>query len=55
MVVEGVEHDLDRIVGEDVFAATETGPNFFGFAVEANENRVEVLVVVSEVDNRALG
>jgi len=40
---------------KNVLAAAEPGTDLFWLRVEAKENRVEVLLVVSEVDNRSLG
>jgi len=48
--MEGVENDLDCVVVEDVFAPGKPSANFLGLAVEAHEDRVKILVVISQVD-----
>src|SRR5579885_1993252 len=49
-VVERVEHDLDGIIGENVFAPRHAGADLVGVAVPGDEGRVEVVLVVGEVD-----
>ena len=48
--MERIEHDLDRVVVEDILAPGKPGANFSGLAVEAHEDRVKILVVISQVD-----
>jgi hypothetical protein len=48
--MERIEHDLDRVVVEDVLAPGKPGANFLGLAVEAYEDSVKILVVISQVD-----
>ncbi len=52
--MERIEHDLDRVVVEDVLAPGKPGANFLGLAVEAHEDGVKILVVISQVHFRAL-
>ena len=49
MVMKGVEHDLDGVVVEDILAPRKPGANLLGLVVEAHENGVKILVVVSQV------
>src|SRR5581483_10510608 len=55
MVVEGVEHNLDGIVVEDVFPPRQPGTQFSGIGIETNEDRVEIFFVVPEINVGALG
>src|SRR4030081_2364251 len=48
--MERIEHDLDRVVVQDVLAPGKPGTNFPGLAVEAHEDSVKILVVISQVD-----
>src|SRR6266853_5955008 len=48
--MERIEHDLDRIVVEDVLAPGKPGANFLGLSVEAHEDGVKILVIISQVD-----
>src|ERR1700692_3531486 len=52
--MERIEHDLDRVVVEDVLAPGKPGANFLGLAVEADEDRVKILVVIPQVHFRPL-
>src|ERR1700687_2305507 len=52
--MERIEHDLDRVVVEDVLAPGKPGANFPGLAVEAYEDSVKILVVISQVHSRPL-
>ena len=49
MIVECVEHDLDRVVVEDVLATRKPGADFIWFRVKADEDDIEVVPVIAEV------
>src|SRR6267143_1428505 len=49
-VVEGVDHDLGRIVGEDIFAARHARTDLLRLLVPAYENSVEVALVIGEIN-----
>ena len=53
-IMKGVEHDLDLIVVEDVFAARHASADFAGI-IEAHEDDVEILLVIAEVGIGGLG
>ena len=50
MIVEGVEHDLDGVVIDDVFAPGKPGANLLRFSIKTDENGIQVLSVVAKVD-----
>jgi hypothetical protein len=49
MVVEGVQHQLNRVIIEHVFPPREPGTNLVRLIVEADENRVEIPVVIPKI------
>ena len=55
MIVECVEHDLDRVVVEDVIATGEPGADFIWFRVKADEDDVQVPVIVAQIGVSLLG
>jgi hypothetical protein len=52
--MKGIEHKLNGVVVLYVFAAGEMGANLGGI-VEADEDDVEILLVVPEIGDGALG
>src|SRR5215470_857909 len=54
MIIESVQHDLHRVVIQNVFTPAHARSDFLWLIVETDEDNVEVLVVVSEVGDRAL-
>ena len=50
MVIEGVEHDLDGVVIDDVFAPGKPGANLLRLSIKTDENGIQVLSVVAKVD-----
>ena len=54
-VVEGINHDLGRIIGEDIFPARHARADLFGFFVPADEHGVEIMSVVGEIGVGILG
>ena len=50
LVVERIQLDLDRFVGEHLFPSAQMGPNLVGFVVPRHEDDVEELGVVAEID-----
>src|SRR5215470_4662995 len=52
-VMKGVKHDLDLVIIENVLSSCATGPDLSGI-IEADEDNVEVLAVVSQVGLCAL-
>ena len=52
VIVEGVEHEFDEIVVEEVFPPRQAGTNLFPVTVEADEDGVQVLGVVAEIGFR---
>ena len=55
MIVERVQHQFDSVIVKYVFAARKTGTNLLGLIVEADEDGVQVLVVIAEVGFGTLG
>ncbi len=49
-VVEGINHDLGRVVFINVFAAPHARADFLRFAIPADEHGVEIARVVSEIN-----
>ena len=49
-VVESVDHDLDRIVGEHILPARHASANLRRFTVPGHEYGVKIVLVVGEVD-----
>src|ERR1700680_3904099 len=49
-IVEGVDHDLGRIVGEDIFAPRHTRADLLRLLVPAYENSVKIVLVVGEIN-----
>jgi hypothetical protein len=54
MIVKGVQHQLDGVVVKHVFTPREPGANFLWLIVEADENGVQVLVVIAKIGLGAL-
>ena len=53
-VVKGIEHDLDLVVVVNVFSARHAGAHLFRI-IEANEDHVEIFLVVAEISVGGLG
>ncbi len=49
MIVEGIQHHLNLVIVKHVFAMRKPGPNFLRLIIEANENHIQVLVVIAKV------
>ena len=54
MIVKRVQHQLDSVIVKHVFPARKAGANLLGLVIEADENRVQVFVVIAEVGFGAL-
>ena len=55
MIVERVQHHFDIVIVKHVFAARKTSTNLLGLIIEANEDDIQVLVVIAKVGLGALG
>src|SRR5713101_3365691 len=49
MIVEGIQHHLNRVIVKHVFPMRKPRPNFLRLTIEANKNHVQIPVVIAKV------